>query len=126
MADYTLGDLLAALKKATDDDRPDKWVYYDFANLSPTNLASSRGDYSEVALGWESANGYALLSDLIAHIEQSIGNTMEGYKGGTYTICAECPIWADNWGRWTGTKITGVTDIGYAAIITTRSDEDAT
>lgn len=50
----TLGALIALLEQFD----PSWKVVYDFAYCTPTKLASYRGDYSQLALGWR-PYGYA-------------------------------------------------------------------
>lgn len=99
----TLGQIIDALEKAPPFAR----VMFDFCDLAPTDVRSWRGDYSELALGW------ADLSELTAHVllprlKDSVGESFEGYKGGTYLMTRDTPVVVDNWGACSNTTIASV------------------
>ena len=117
----SLGKLIGALRAIEIAPGKHPKVYYDFGNFYPTTLDSWRGSYSEISLGFgNKPEGSPEIRELIKLLEEGIGNTYTGYKGGEFTMDAETPIWADDYGTSSETAIVGVIDDGYRAIIETR------
>lgn len=123
----TLSQLIRALETANDSGK-ELYVCFDFGSAIPTDLDSSRGDYSHLALGYEltgydSRNGRtdnAMAKELINYLKNSIRSTFEGWKGGFYTATKDTPVWVDNPGNWSNTAITGVVNYGYYIVIETN------
>jgi hypothetical protein len=120
----TLAALIDALSKA----RGDVPVYYDFCRAFPTKVDSWRGAYSELALSFET-HGYNQDGEerqpltaraLLGELTSAIGETYEGYKGGSYVMDPGTAVWVDNWGECTLTSISGVRDEGSSVVIETR------
>ena len=94
----SLGDIIAALKKA----KPDAYVLtYPIEDLKLTTLASWRGIYEHLAIGYELCDGAwgFKAADLLAECEAAIGQTFTGYKGGDYVMGLNTPVWLANYGR---------------------------
>lgn len=105
----TLGELIRKLKKAKTDAK----VRYDFCDLVPGELASYRGFYDQLALGWSERRHYAsdavpTAGSLLNHCEAAVDQIFQGYKGGDFKMDADTAVWVDNWGEWTSTGIVGV------------------
>lgn len=121
----TIAELLQDLKRA----KPDAEVIFDFGRCAPTTVASSRGDYSQPALGW-CATGYSgggkapTVTDLIAELERATdGREYTGWKGGEYTYTPQHTICVDNPGDWTSTQLVRVEDQEWRVVLHTRMEE---
>ena len=121
----TIAELLRDLKRA----KPDAEVIFDFGQCAPTTVASSRGDYSQPALGW-CATGYSgdhkapTVTDLIAELERATdGREYTGWKGGEYTYTPRHTICVDNPGDWTSTHLVRVEDQEWRVVLHTRMED---
>lgn len=108
---------------------PTRKVEFDFCGVVPTNISSSRGDYSHPALGW-APSGYSgpgkapSVGELVEALRKGIGAPYEGWKGGTYYYTRPSPLWVDNRGDWSATRIVGVeTDGSYVVLVTERRND---
>jgi len=128
----TLGELLLKLKPIVekqldkkDDDIAS--VEYDFGTAIPTNFSSWRGSYSEIALGYELIGydnyekhfGNVKVTNFIKMVEEAIGQTYTGWKGGEFTMNKNTPVWVANPGNSGNTGIVEVIDDGYRVILMT-------
>jgi hypothetical protein len=115
----TLGELIAALEKATKaelrdhvsttaSDRP---VYFDWCDFVPGSLDSYRGYYDHLAISIEK-DCNTTVGTLLAACREALGKTYQGYKGGQYTMDADTPVWVANWGDCRGWGIAKVEDDG--------------
>ena len=125
----SLGKLITEFEsfKLLKDNGEVKTVRFDFGSAIPTELASWRGSYDELALGYK-LSGYDSADDhfaeckadqLVKHLKEAIGKTYTGWKGGYYIMDESTPVWVDNPGDSGSTGIIGVIDNGYEFIIIT-------
>lgn len=105
-----LGEFKAALEKVADKA---KRVRYRFGYLSPTSFRSWRGDYAEIALGYEEDVPYPTVTEMLDRVTAAIGSEMEGYKGGIYLAEARTPVWIANWGNSGCSCLIGVAEGEY-------------
>lgn len=102
----TLGRLIAILR-----DLPAKSVVgFDVASdLIPTRFDSYRGDYSEVALGYNMGmeSPSKEVGVLLVQARHVVGHVLHGYKGGSYTMNEATGLWMANHGNL-GRRITHV------------------
>lgn len=126
----TLSQIIRALENANDSEK-ELTVCFDFGSAIPTNVDSSRGDYSHLALGYE-LTGYdagerhmakMMLPDLITLLTAAKSQSFTGWKGGDYAAGKDTPVWVDNPGNWSNTAITGVKNYGYYVVIETKHVE---
>lgn len=115
----TLGQLIALLER-----RPaDEGVRFDFCGFKPNpkQIDSYRGFYEHVAIGYLPYEdpGDPLVGQLLEALKAKVGTAMEGYKGGDYTMDADCLLWVANYGHSHGTAILGLEDEDFATIIRT-------
>jgi hypothetical protein len=106
---WTLGQLIDALKKQPKD----AIVSYEFGYFAPTTLASYRGYYEDLALGYVEPE-YAkrpTVASLLVELEAAVGATFEGWKGGQYRMDRDTPVYVANPGECPGTGIVGVESI---------------
>ncbi len=108
----TLGELIAKLR-VLDPPQREKPVRFSPHGVMPfiEKLRSWRGRYEELTLcpvehaGWKYIGTGAQLLDIL---ELAIGRDFEGYKGGTYTMDSDTPVWADAYGESMGRSILDV------------------
>jgi hypothetical protein len=110
----TLGELIERLKEC----QPDREVKFDFANFHPGGLDSYRGFYEQLAIEYQT-DLEIKTADFIAKLEKAVGRNYEGYKGGSYTMFRDTPVWVANYGESTYTGVVGVLDAGYITVIET-------
>lgn len=103
-ANMTLGAFIKALEACPQD----AGVSFDFGGCYPTEFASYRGSYEQLALGFDDKIVRPTVANLLARAKESLGKTFEGYKGGDYTMLEYTPLWVSNYGRSSGTAITAV------------------
>ena len=124
----SLGELIKALKPHEFDTA----VQYDFAYLAPTTLASYRGYYDHLALGWtedyrrampEATDYWPTVRDLVKRLEEGVGQFFDGWKGGGCQASLTTPIWAANPGHSGSTAIVGVDRVSGSVVIRTRCVE---
>jgi hypothetical protein len=96
-------------------------VHYDFAWLQPTTLHSFRGYYEQLGLGHEDSQGKpkVTVSSLLAELRLAIGKVFEDYKGGSYRMSADSPVWVENYGDGSNTAIVGVHLDGWCVVLET-------
>jgi hypothetical protein len=129
----TLGELLALLK-----DIPTEWgtnkepvaVEFDFGTAYPTGFSSWRGSYAEIATNYD-LSGYddfgrkdvmfnnKKLKDFVKELEETIGKTFTGWKGGEFTMSADTPVWVANDGNVGNTGVVGVRNENHVVILQT-------
>lgn len=110
-----LSDLIRSLEVFDKDLK----VVYDFGYFRPHDLDSSRGDYSELALGY-TEEGDITVKELLELLKGAIGRTYTGYKGGEFLMNEHTPVCIDNWGHWSETEIVAVQGSHRVTIITRR------
>jgi len=121
----TLGKLIELL-----ENRPkDETVQFDFSGFYPSGVASYRGYYDQLALGFDPESGdrnctpQITVEQLIVKLKEADGKTYTGYKGGEYRMNLNTPIWMANYGCATSTAIIGLADCDYMTIIATAFAE---
>lgn len=122
----SLGDLLRVLESIpfVDDDGEHEpkpvTVHFDFGGLAPTTLASYRGFYDHLAIGFDAQYPYPTLESFVGLLRGAIGTVYGGWKGGAFKMSERTPIWVANRGYATSTAITGVwVDCSYVILRTT-------
>lgn len=107
-----LGQLLEQLRKhdAVRD------IAFDFCGLAPAGLHSYRGFYEDLALDYDS-DIYPTVGAVATELEEAIGKTFTGYKGGEYRMGEDSTLWVSEHNRCDGTIITGVEDNEHDPLI---------
>lgn len=107
----TLGEVIDELKRA----EPESTVQFDFCYTAPTTVASYRGYYNELAIGWqaatydeESGTYWPLATTVLIRLEEAVGKTFEGYKGGDCKMNRDTTLYVANWGDTGGTVISHI------------------
>jgi hypothetical protein len=99
---------------------PDAPVMFDFCGFYPTEFASWRGDYAELALNYERHQEPLSASRFLNLCQRTIGNTFVGYKGGDFKMSADTPVWVSAYGESDHTAVVDVTHDGsYCVILVT-------
>lgn len=112
----TLGELILTLEQWPGDSSRD--VMFDFGYLYPDGLGSYRGYYDELAIRFTDERG-ATIGSFLGELRQAEGATFQGYKGGSYEMTSETPLWAANYGEANQTGVIGVDDWHGSAILLT-------
>lgn len=108
------------LLKAVPEELPIKYDTGEF----PGPPDSYRGYYSDLALAIEPTENEEAptVKHLLGWMQEALGKTYQGYKGGDFVMDAQTPLWASNYGECNGTMITGISvDSGWAIIKTEQS-----
>lgn len=83
----------------------------------PVEPHSYRGYYSDLAFETgptPTAEGF------LKQLEEALGNTFEGYKGGDFVMDGDTPLWAASYGSC-GLAVTDVRREGSKVILSTRA-----
>lgn len=124
----TLGELIAQLESLD----PEREVEFDFGYMEPTTFASWRGNYAELALGYGPSRfpEKVRVGKLLALCEAADGKIMEGWKGGDYLMTRKTPVWIDNSGDFSSTKLVAVGqqygEHGAVILVTAKGQVDQT
>lgn len=116
----TLGQLIEQFEKC----KPDSNVTYAFGDIRPNTISSWRGVYSQLAINYVRDDEQTTVADMLAILRGALGNTYDGYKGGTYRMTASTPVWVSNWGRCEHLAITGIVEKYGHVTINTEIRED--
>lgn len=74
--------------------------------LYPGQFVSHRGDYSHLSI--ERAAVAPTADELDERARAALTKTFEGWKGGTYRMYRETPLWAENYGNNAHIAVTGL------------------
>ena len=100
-------------------------VYFGFGETYPTDVNSWRGDYSQLALGWNCNYCQSANSEKLLRICKTAGiSTFQGYKGGEYNMNYDVGLYADNWGISSQTIITNIIFDDFKFVIITKHKRD--
>lgn len=122
----TLGEMILLCKAIQDTELP---VVFDDGKHVPTCIDSWRGSYAELALAYSYEDGSydsdevkeksewgtvyykqiptkfpqpVKLKDFLAKLEEVVGKTFTGYKGGSFTMGKNTPVWVADYGTSSG------------------------
>lgn len=101
---WTLGRFIAELDSLPKDIP----VFITRLLLVPSDFRSYRGDYSQLALGYETMASDVSVGELLRKAHEANGSYFEGYKGGRYIMSAGTPLYLSLWGYSSDRAITGV------------------
>lgn len=129
----TLGEIIAALDAAMtveleeylqDNTKPpERPVYIDWNRMIPHGLDSYRGYYDHLAIGFSPRRSQPAptVKEFLADCMTAMGRTYTGYKGGSYTMDENTPVWVANYGESGGWGVSAVKDGGaYCVILETK------
>lgn len=106
----TLGEMIEIARKATGSVK-----YLD--GKAPGDEDSYRGYYSD--LSFEDADSKTA-SDFLSQLQEALGGTYGGYKGGEYTMNENTPLWRSEYGT-TGEAIVSADIVDGDIVITTKN-----
>jgi hypothetical protein len=106
------------------DARPkEHQVYFDFCSQVPATLASYRGYYDQLAIGFRN-DPVRTVASLLEELRAADGKVFVGYKGGDYTMTRRTRVWVANYGCTGSTGITRIADCEWATIIETAWEDE--
>lgn len=100
----TLGQIIDTLQRKS----PEAFVFFDFVYFRPTTLASYRGYYEQLALGYTDDMGQTFVHEVLENCIKATGATFTGWKGGDFTMHQDTQVWVANPGE---SGSTGIVDI---------------
>lgn len=111
---------------ARDSHGDEKPVRFDFCQLVPGAIQSYRGYYDHLAVGWvapDHASERVTVPLLLSRLKSAIGETFDGYKGGSYRMSESTPLWVANWGDAGYTQLVRVVESSVEVILVTRHED---
>ena len=117
-----LGQIIEGLEAIESKDQ--KHVFFDFSHAFPTSLASWRGVYAELALGFSFDGNAPTVDKQLNALKDAIGAHFEGYKGGMFRMSKDTPVWVANYGYADPTAIVGMLESSSIVILETRYMND--
>ncbi len=125
-----LGELIEKLKSFAPmyenyrDEMEDVVVKFNFGYLRPSGIDSWRGIYAELAIGHVDDKEETKLKDLIKELEDCIGKTFTGWKGGDFRMDENTEVHIDNPGECSNTDIKKIKQRYGTVYIKTKMDLD--
>lgn len=114
----TLGEAITRLQGL----HPDHLVTFDYdENVSPGDVDSYRGYYEDLAI--EPSASECRASELLSLLDDALGKTFTGYKGGDFVMKEDTPLWCAEYGDC-GRAITGLRVEAHGVVLETK-DTDA-
>ena len=97
----TIGELILKLESV---DTLEKAVFFDDTDIRPTDVGSWRGSYREFALRYSDEDEFDGFTGekLLETLEDAIGSSFTGYKGGEFKMGKVTPVWVANYGDSSG------------------------
>lgn len=134
----TLGGFIDAIEEWTKSveetmkglaQAKEEHIYFDFGWAIPTTLASHRGYYEHLGLGYNAGGDHAgnplmSASDLLDVLKGAVGESYCGWKGGSFEMDLNTPVWADNSGHTSGTYILGMRPESFPRIHTCDEEDE--
>lgn len=112
----SLGGLIELLEQRPKDEV----VRFDFGYFVPRSFHSYRGFYGHLALSYMDAPVDVTVELLLHRLRDAIDKTFEGYKGGSFRMHLQTPIWVAEEDEAPSTAIIGIADCHYMTILETR------
>lgn len=112
----SLGQLIGMLESRNRD----QVVRFSTGLLAPTDLASYRGIYNHLALGYSMEQHLPNVGELLKLLRAAVGSDFEGWKGGSFRMKHDTPIWVANRGEHTNTAIIGLAECDDQTIVETK------
>lgn len=130
LTQLTLGEIIDKLEVIVNrhSDEDNYLADFDFGSAVPTRLASWRGAYDELALGYrlsgyDATNGGhfsdSKASVILDELKSAVGKRFLGWKGGEYLMSRDSRLWVSNPGNGGNTGIVDVVDFGYKVVLMT-------
>jgi len=100
---------------------PDEMDVIFSGGNSPSSPDSYRGYYSD--LSFEPQSEAVSVKDFSMMLNESLGKTFNGYKGGDFTMTEDTPLWMANYGEC-GEAIISINVSNGALVLTTKDLDD--
>lgn len=122
---WRLGQLIDALEKRKLDGP--QQVVFDFCGVAPVGCHSYRGFYDHLALDpadYDEIRRRGIdnptVDSVLGMLRNALQDTFDGWKGGSYRMRRETPLWVDQRGEYNGTAVVGIADCDWLTIIETK------
>lgn len=110
-----ISELLLRLENLSEEDKENEIVLsltpYDAEGKYPGDLISYRGDYCHLSITFSDYRKTA--NQFIEQLENIIGKTLEGYKGGDFIMRKDTFVFASDWGNVSNLGVIGVDTSAY-------------
>lgn len=112
------GEIIERLKSAIKaaERGEDEYLSFGWGSAAPTEIESYRGYYEHVGIGYSGSYGGTKAGDFLKKMENAIGSSMTGWKGGDYRIYRECEVWVACSGNTSNTRIIDVRPSRFTGI----------
>jgi hypothetical protein len=118
----SLGEIVLMLD-AIDGKNARVCLLIDDTIKTPVNLDSWRGSYNELAIDYDDSVKGMSFKKFHKMMNDAIGETFTGYKGGEYTMNRQTPVWAAHYGESGKDGVCKITKEGNKVIIKTTKCE---
>lgn len=123
MHHLTIDELIHELDRFSENEI----LYTASGHVLNGKLHSYRGDYSELSLGYCENDDYlnsskVTVGQMIQSLEDIIGNTLYGHKGGEFIMKENTICWLSGNKDWTELKVVGVEEIDGLVYLMTAMD----
>ncbi len=89
----TLGELTDMLRIKARRLESTAKIRFDFVYFYSKGIHSYRGDYSQLAIGYEKDGDAPLVTDVLKMLEDAEGKEFTGYKGGEFDMTRGTLVW---------------------------------
>lgn len=125
MKPLNVGELISKLETLNPTDS----IGFDFGAQVPASLASYRGYYEQLAVGFTDEiflkEAFPTVLDFASALKNMVGKQIEGYKGGLYTVTKDTLLRVAKWGTCSGTVIVDARKFDYKGVLlVTRYEDD--
>jgi hypothetical protein len=114
----TLGELIAKLEP--QDGTAELAVEFGGDLFAFGDLDSYRGYYSDLAIEPGGAT-YGTVAGALSELQDAVGKTFTGYKGGDFAMNSRTIVWVDYYGNYSGIGVTGV-EVRDGLVVITSAD----
>ena len=83
-------------------------VRFDFGGAVPVRVSSYRGFYNDLAIEYVEVYPQPTVREFMRWMEEAVGTTFQGYKGGDFKMYSNSRVWVANYGQVTDTVIIGI------------------
>lgn len=114
----TLGELIILLSTCNQCTP----VRFDFgvSAIVPDEIDSYRGNYRDLAIGYSEDASDITVAEFSQKLIDVNGTSLTGYKGGSFLMDSNTPVWVANYGCSSNTIIVDVLDYNYIAYLKTE------
>jgi hypothetical protein len=95
-------------------------VVIDHNGFGPKSIDSYRGYYSDLAI--DSSKELCTVEKFLTLLDNIVGKTITGYKGGEFDMCDDTPLWSATFGSC-GRIIYDMTITTKEVILKTKEDD---